>query len=219
MIITVIFLLLFCNGTCCCCMMSKPVYFKIKMWICCITVHIVIDQIFLTTGFFSLFFCVFLWILLPGCSLLKNWILLSQLWKKCMKFWFLSYIFKLWFLSHQGEVGCRFVWTLDSEKVKLGFSSRRFYRWAPRGMLLNVFPSDVEAKWSILSLCLYALISLLCVCVRVYENVCVCDQVITGQFNLLKIYVHPALPPQALNLSTAVCMFQIFHLCLRPLLL
>lgn len=51
-----------------------------------------------------------------------------------------------------------------------------------------------------------------CVCLRV------CDLVFTGQFNLLKIYVHPALPPalpQALNLSTAVrsCVFLCSSLC------
>lgn len=62
-----------------------------------------------------------------------------------------------------------------------------------------------------LSLCLYALISLLCMCFCVCLRVC--DLVFTGQFNLLKIYVHPALPPalpQALNLSTAVCLFCFF---------
>jgi len=78
-------------------------------------------------------------------------------------------------------------------------------------MLPNVFLSDVEAIWwSILSL--YALISLLCVrvCVCVCVCVClwVCDLVTTSQLNLLKIYVHPALPPpappQALNVPTTL---------------
>ncbi len=88
-------------------------------------------------------------------------------------------------------------------------------------MLPNVFPSGVEViRWSILSLCLYALISLLCA----YVCVCVClwvfGLVITSQFNLLKKDLRPpstsrSCYPQALNFSTAVCLF--FHLsCLRP---
>lgn len=85
-IIFLFFKLLFCccNGTCCCCMMSKPVYFKIKMWICCITVHIVIDQIFDNRlfPFFSLSSFHFFVNTTPGCSLLKNWILFSRRWKK-----------------------------------------------------------------------------------------------------------------------------------------
>lgn len=75
-------------------------------------------------------------------------------------------------------------------------------------MLLNVFPLDVEAIWwSISSLCLYALISLL----SVFACLWVCGLVITSQFILLKIYVHPALPapPQALHFSIVVGMLYI----------
>lgn len=47
-----------------------------------------------------------------------------------------------------------------------------------------------------------------CYCVRVRVCLRACDSVSTSQFNLLKIYVHPALPPlappQALNVSTAI---------------
>lgn len=51
------------------------------------------------------------------------------------------------------------------------------------------------------------------VCVCVCMCLWACDLVMTSQFNLLKIFVHRALPPpappQALNFSTAVCLFSI----------
>lgn len=159
----------------------------------------------MTTGF-PFFFFSFLCEYYPGCGLLKNWILFSRLWKKkCMKFWFCLKPLSCGFCIGEGEC---------LNRTLLTVKSRIFCtRWDPRRTLPNVFLSDVEAIWwSILSLCLYALIFLLhaCVCVNACVRVCLraCDSVSTSQFNLLKIYVHPALPPlappQALNVSTAI---------------
>lgn len=96
MIIIIIILLLFCNGTCCCCMKSKPVYFKIEMWICCITVHIVIDQIF---DIGLLFFPFFMWILLQGAVCWKTEYYSHDYGKKCMKFDFVLNLLVVVFAS------------------------------------------------------------------------------------------------------------------------
>lgn len=58
------------------------------------------------------------------------------------------------------------------------------------------------------SLCCTRVCVLMRECVRARVCLWACDSVSTSQFNLLKIYVHPALPPlappQALNVSTAI---------------
>lgn len=188
--------------------MSKPVYFKIKMWICCITVHIVIDQIF-DNGLSFSFLCEYY---SRVRSVEKLNIILTTV-EKCMKIWFC-----LKPLSCGFCIGgkCLNITLFDSEKLDFFLLVVGLSLGSYRRMLPNVFPSDVEAIWwSILSLCLYALISLLrvraCLCVCLWA----CGLVITSQFNLLKIYVHPALPapapPQALNFSTAVCLISISH--------
>lgn len=123
------------------------------MWICCITVHIVIDQIFDNRLSFSFNFFVNT---TPGCGLLKNWILFWQIWGK-KNAWTFDFVLNLKlcfilfvFLHREGEV-----WTLHFWQW-LGVAGR----WAPRRMLPNVFPSDAEATWwSVLSLCVHALIS------------------------------------------------------------
>lgn len=113
---------------------------------------------------------------------------------KCMNLWFC--LFKLGFCI--GEERC--------------FNSERpiFFTgcWSVTGLLKECYRMCLcqMLTWRcIWSLCLYALISLLCMCSRVC--LWVRDWVKTSQLNLLKICVHPALPPalpQASHVSTAV---------------
>lgn len=149
------------------------------MWICCITVHIVIDQIFDKGLFFS-----------PGSVENLNIILGKNAWKFlfCLKplsceFW------------HRGG-GCMNITLLTVKRVGKDFSTRRVfvavlleecYRMCYR-RLLKRYDEAFEA-------CVYMHWSLCCVSVRVCVCLWACDLVITSQFNLLTIYVHPALPP------------------------
>lgn len=116
---------------------------------------------------------------------------------------------------HRGERGLEKCLNITLCPWKGKFFSTRCRSVA--GLLKRMLPNVFLLKRydeAFLSLCLYALISLLCMCFCVCLRVC--DLVFTGQFNLLKIYVHPALPPalpQALNLSTAVCIFFCVCVC------
>lgn len=177
------------------------------MWICCITVHIVSDQIFGNRLFLFPFLCEYY---SRVRSVEKLNIILTTMGKKnAWTFWFCLKPFELWgFFLHQG--GKKHLNIFDDEIVLFSTCRR-----SVAGLLEECY--RMWFRWMLkrydeafLSLCLYALIFLPRTCVCVYECVAWLLPVKLTCWRSTSTKHFLLLLRRKKNSSTAVCLILIY---------